>query len=258
MNKTEFQVILGSMFGDGFVLKKDATHYQYFEKHCIKQVKYLRWKYDLLRRFHPRFYSYDDECRLETRSSVEFDFFRKKFYPKGVRHKIISYDMLKLLTPLGLAIWYMDDGCYTYRYKMVFLYSRTDNKRYQIIMKKYFENELNIYPTISKNHDGFCIGFSGNERDKFLRLIEKYVHPIFDYKLGYLRDSNSARVVAEDKKVSDYYKEYRKMNLKSISLKRKEYYRKNRSKIKSRVRKYYAKNREKILLKYKEQKIKEI
>ena len=35
----------------------------------------------------------------------------------GDGKKLLSEDYLKALTPLALAIWYMDDGCFTVRSK---------------------------------------------------------------------------------------------------------------------------------------------
>ncbi len=37
------------------------------------------------------------------------------YFGDGKKH--LSWDYLKQLTPLALAVWYMDDGCFTLRSK---------------------------------------------------------------------------------------------------------------------------------------------
>ncbi len=88
--------------------------------HGAKQVDYLDWKTSLLgniaqspRGPTPRVPPSSTSRRWP--SSAEL---RQVVY-MGDGKKHLTWDYLKALTPLALAIWYMDDGCFTVRSKGV-------------------------------------------------------------------------------------------------------------------------------------------
>lgn len=110
LSEFQQQLILGCVLGDGYMRKKTNAHLQI--THSIKQKEYVDWKYKILKDFtstSPKAYKGNANrigYRFFTRSLPEFTFFHDKFYLNKV--KIVPSDMK--LTPISLAVWYMDDG----------------------------------------------------------------------------------------------------------------------------------------------------
>ena len=87
--------------------------------HGAKQAAYLGWKTSLLGNIpHTR--------TVNTKGAVFADFTplpelgelrEAVYFGDGKKH--LSWDYLKSLTPLALAVWYMDDGGFTLRSKGV-------------------------------------------------------------------------------------------------------------------------------------------
>ena len=113
------QVVLGSLMGDGNlspnVRGRSGTRFRL--GHGAKQAAYLDWKVSLLGNI---------ECSrtVNAKGAVFADFtplpelaelHDAVYFGDGKKH--LSWDYLKALTPLALAIWYMDDGSFTLRSK---------------------------------------------------------------------------------------------------------------------------------------------
>jgi recombination protein RecA len=85
--------------------------------HGASQAAYLDWKVDLLGNI-------ESSRRTDKRGAVFADFTslpelaelgRSVYLGDGKKH--LSWDYLKALTPLALAVWFMDDGSFTVRSK---------------------------------------------------------------------------------------------------------------------------------------------
>ena len=87
--------------------------------HGAKQAAYLDWKVSLLANI--------PHCRTANAKGAVFADFtplpelaelrEAVYFGDGKKH--LSWEYLKSLTPLALAVWYMDDGCFTVRSKGV-------------------------------------------------------------------------------------------------------------------------------------------
>ncbi|MBL6274748.1 recombinase RecA [Micromonospora fiedleri] len=121
LSEQQWQVVLGSLMGDGALSpnRHDRNGVRFRLGHGEQQVDYLDWKVSLLGNIsHSR--------RTDTRGAAFVDFtplpelaeLRRAVY-LGDGKKHLSWDYLKALNPLALAVWYMDDGCFTLRSKGV-------------------------------------------------------------------------------------------------------------------------------------------
>ena len=118
-SETDFQslrdLIFYMLLGDGHITKYDPVRNSCMELcHSIKQKEYLFWKVSLLNDFGIKtgvpYYRKDKfECRIRTERNPIFGILRKRCYDENGK-KYLSKRMLKDLTPLGLSIWFMDDG----------------------------------------------------------------------------------------------------------------------------------------------------
>ncbi len=119
LSDQQWQVVLGSLMGDGNLSpnRSGRSGVRFRLGHGANQAAYLEWKVQLLGNIaHSR--------RTDARGAVFADFtplpeleeLRAAVYLGGGK-KHLNSDYLKALTPLALAVWYMDDGSFTVRSK---------------------------------------------------------------------------------------------------------------------------------------------
>jgi hypothetical protein len=118
--KERSSAIIAMLLGDGSLWKHPtSSKYCLSIAHSAKQEELIQMKQSILQSIfhHPlRIYKETAKCkgkeypslRIRTRGHRLFNVLRKKIYINGKR--TVTRDMLDRLTPLGLAIWYMDDG----------------------------------------------------------------------------------------------------------------------------------------------------
>jgi recombination protein RecA len=108
--------------------------------------------------------------------------------------KVFSDDYLKQLTPLSLAIWYMDDGGFTLRAKGLQARTRDGSGRSDICVEAmepgtrvrlatYLKDLWGITPTLISRGGNATFVFAKDETAKLHALIAPFVHPSMDYKL---------------------------------------------------------------------------
>jgi len=103
----QFQVILGSLLGDGRLVGLPRQR-RLRIAHRVERREYVMWKYDRLGPFPatpPRACG-DDLIGFETASHPIFDDLARLFANRFARHDLIE----RLLRPLGLAVWLCDVG----------------------------------------------------------------------------------------------------------------------------------------------------
>jgi recombination protein RecA len=122
LSDQQWQVVLGGLMGDGALSPSriaGSLGTRFRMGHGAKQVEYLDWKASLLGNI--------EQCRTDSAQGAGFvdctplpELARARdvvYFGDGKKH--LTDDYLKALTPLALAIWYMDDGCFTLRSKGV-------------------------------------------------------------------------------------------------------------------------------------------
>ncbi|WUI04915.1 intein-containing recombinase RecA [Micromonospora sp. NBC_00421] len=121
LSEQQWQVVLGSLMGDGALSpnRADRSGVRFRLGHGAAQVDYLDWKASLLGNItHSRRTDDRGAAFVDFTPLPELDELRRAVY-LGDGRKHLSWDYLKALTPLALAVWYMDDGCFTVRSKGV-------------------------------------------------------------------------------------------------------------------------------------------
>lgn len=107
------QVLLGSFLGDA-TLQRTRNHNVIFrEFHCFKQKNYLLWKANILSEFFGKFnvYIYSKRKQIQIRFGANpyLNKWYELLYPTNKKRKI-DKKLIEELKPLGLAVWFMDDG----------------------------------------------------------------------------------------------------------------------------------------------------
>src|SRR5204863_2185120 len=103
----QFQVILGSLLGDGQLVGLPRQR-RLRIAHRVERYAYVMWKYDRLGPFAAGAPAAreGDLVGFETASHPIFDDLSRLFANRFSRHDLIE----RLLRPLGLAVWLADVG----------------------------------------------------------------------------------------------------------------------------------------------------
>ncbi|MGH8998764.1 MAG: recombinase RecA, partial [Acidimicrobiia bacterium] len=190
----QWEVVLGGLMGDGALSVSSTGHGARFRwGHGAKQVAYGDWKASL--------FSNLTVCRTtNTQGAVFHDVtpltelreLRDAVYVGG--RKVLSEDYLKRLTPLSLAIWYMDDGSFATRAKGVQDRTRDGSGRSEIRVEaiepgsqerllRYLDDTWGLRPKVVRRAGYPVFQFPKAETAKLHALIAPFVHPSMDYKL---------------------------------------------------------------------------
>ena len=186
------QIIIGKLLGDGHLETANNKTFRLKIEHSIKQKDYVDWLHKQLKNLATsppkiKLQKVNDKIYkkywFNTNYSSSFRFYYQQFYLDKKKNvpKIIN----KWLTPLTLAVWYMDDGSIKskhYRAKIINTqaFDRLGLKRLQQALKQNFS----IKTKLRKQKEGWQIYILATEIDKFNQTIKKYILPSFKYKLG--------------------------------------------------------------------------
>lgn len=214
--------IYGALLGDASLSRpKGNANSNLTLTHSPKQKKYLEFKKELFSQIHPlefKFKKIDFYNKKSAKNYTTFYYYtnytqyltklRHKFYPNGT--KIVTPDILKKLTPLGLAIWWMDDGS-------LVIYERKDRNsinRYatlatcsfsleeHLIIIDYFKNTWNIIPKLVKrrnsNKEYYVLMFPMKQFTKFVDIIKPHIIPSMYYKIDFKYVNQNLNVNAEN------------------------------------------------------------
>lgn len=96
--------------------------------------------------------------------------------------KNVCYEDVKNLGPLGLAIWYMDDGYKNKPYGGCTLCTNCFNTNSLEILKEVLQNNFNIYAT--SNQSSGVLYIPSSEFPKFKKIVEPYIVPCLNYKVS--------------------------------------------------------------------------
>ena len=188
--------------------------------------------------------------KLNTNCSPILTFLHNLTYiksnkPKRRWEKIVNPILLEQLNPLGIAIWYCDDGTYCVRDKSCALMTQGFSYEENLMIKEYFLKKWKVKAIVQKdyrkshNKSYYKLVFHKEEAFKFLTLIKDFIPESMIYKLGHLSDKNRGLMHNEDERYKAisrrWYHDnheralkrvarYRESNRNLINAKRVEYY----------------------------------
>ncbi|OGZ72455.1 MAG: recombinase RecA [Candidatus Staskawiczbacteria bacterium RIFCSPLOWO2_01_FULL_37_25b] len=185
----QYEVIRGSIMGDGNLsntIHKKSLGIRFRMGHCLKQEEYLKWKMNLLKNISGSFSRTKDSVNFDLTPLAELYPFKRAIYK--YKYKFFSADFISSLTPLSLAVWYMDDGSLDIRDKnktkgRINIVVQRMSPISRIYLKKMFKDRYDIKVRLRRqgNLPVFC--FDQENTNKFLNLIKRFIHPSMEYKL---------------------------------------------------------------------------
>lgn len=166
-------------------------------RHCLAQKEYAEWKRQLLNKngvkTTPLY-----EVSNNGYGAVEFRTKTYKFIKSWRRFiyrpckKIADKRVMKMLTPLGLSIWYMDDGGISQKKENgvitandLMLNTALSKEENQVLIDA-FLNCFDIKFTQCKNRGKYRLRCGTKEARKFIEIVKPYVNQVncMKYKLN--------------------------------------------------------------------------
>ncbi|NEO33127.1 MAG: DNA endonuclease [Symploca sp. SIO3C6] len=164
-------------------------------KHPGKQEEYILFKKGLLEQITRKPVSIGrsptkkgyDLLRIEPKLVPLTRVLVKKLYKAG--SKTITRKFLNLLTPQGIAIWFMDDGSKSFKkrdgkvHALNLCLNTNIPKPENEIVVAYFQQVWGFKWGLSKGKDSYRLRMGTKEGRKFLAFISPYIHESMLYKV---------------------------------------------------------------------------
>jgi recombination protein RecA len=196
LSDVQWQIVLGGLMGDGALSSSRSGNGARFRwGHGAKQVAYGDWKASMFANVDvSRSMNSDGAVFHDMQPLTELAELREAVYIGG--KKVLSDDYLKRLSPLSLAVWYMDDGSFTVRSKGLQQRTVGGSGRAEICVEamsadtrdrlvRYLSDTWGIEAKLAARGKSAkaVLQFPTAETAKFQALIAPFVHPSMDYKL---------------------------------------------------------------------------
>ena len=199
-NKESRNLIIGMLLGDGTI----SNNYVFKLSHGEKQKEYLEWKINLLNENGVKnngLKEYICTCGYNKGSKVYYSQLSIIPFIKLLRRVIYkpkkdyaNRKILNRLDSLGVAIWYMDDGCINIRKtkdKIHGFYIRIStclSKEQNQIIIDYFKEVWDIsFYQFKEGKETYSLCCGTQEGVKFIEIIKKHIEscPSMLYKIQY-------------------------------------------------------------------------
>ena len=161
--------------------------------HSMKQKDYAVWKSELLKGLTDvrvtegvatvKGKEYE-KVRVLTKTHPLYTHLWKRFYHNG--RKTIDHFLMNCLTPLGLAIWYMDDGHLKNHedYLTPMLETNCFNVAEHEIMTKALADKFHLeFRANHLNAKYLMLRLRRKDREQFFAIIKEHILPSMEYKI---------------------------------------------------------------------------
>ena len=192
----QWEVVLGGLMGDGALSPTRSGHGARFRfGHGEKQAEYADWKASLFANLTvSRSSNAKGAVFHDLQPLPELAELRQAVYVDS--RKMLSDDYLKALTPLSLAVWYMDDGSFQNRSKELQDRTKDGSGRSEICvqafeptsrvrLQRYLADTwgINAKLALRGTRQMAFLTFPKDETAKLHALIAPFVHPSMEHKL---------------------------------------------------------------------------
>ena len=185
----QMEILAGGLLGDAYISKRGAIQIE----QGANQKEYLFWKHKELKSIVSGKISRVFRKKKSGATFSSYRFFSKQYfrpwrqvmYRSG--RKIIPASVLELITPLSLAVWYMDDGSKKNNYSVIIStdgFSKDSLKKLRtMLQEKWSINTRVVFKTTAgKKYGRLTIG--SYDLVRFFELIRPYIIPSMKYKIS--------------------------------------------------------------------------
>lgn len=183
LTNIEREVIIGCVLGDG-TLSEAGKNYRLRIEHQSSHRAYVDWKYQYLSRLcinAPKYVKQHNSYRFGTIGHPEITQLREEIYEADGK-KTVPESIIKKITPLSIAVWFMDDG-YKIHHTVgvaVHCFKMEDIVRLQKML-----NNMEICTRIQQDGQGLRLYVKTSSYLIFEKLVKPYMVkvPCMAYKL---------------------------------------------------------------------------
>ena len=185
------EIIVGLVLGDGHLeTQNDGKTYKLKVEHSIHQKEYLDWLYEKFRewvRMPPKVKFKNDKpfsYHFSTYSHELLRFYGQQFY--NHKKKVIPENIEELITPLSIAIWFMDDGSWKSKKHNTYIIHTLGFKRGELErIQKVFAEKFGIETSLHKQKQKYLrLYILSKSAQTFRNVVSPYIIPSLKYKLG--------------------------------------------------------------------------
>jgi hypothetical protein len=190
LSKSQREILIGSLLGDAHLEKQSTKIARLKIEHAIAQKDYVMWKYSQwkdwvltppqIKQKSNRNGSISTNIWFNTISHEELNRFWEMFYDG--KRKIVPANLI--LTPLVLAVWFMDDGSRKSREcRGLYLNTQSYWSVEVDMLRQFLLRDFGLYTTLRQQSDGLQIYIPASETPKFTRIVSPFVVASMAYKL---------------------------------------------------------------------------
>jgi recombination protein RecA len=190
----QWEVMLGGLMGDGALSPtRSGTGARFRFGHGSRQVEYGDWKASLFSNVHVSRSSDDAGATFwDVQPLAELAELGRAVHFGG--KKVLSWDYLKRLTPLSLAVWYMDGAHFAARSTGSQAPTAGGRGRVEICVEaleatsrarlvEHLGDTWGVSGRLVEGAGKAVLQFPASETAKLQALVAPYVHPSMDHKL---------------------------------------------------------------------------
>lgn len=192
LNKLQREILVGLMLGDGHLeTQNNGRTYRLKVEQSANKSEYVNWLYKNFQDFVLNKPKIKQKIRnkiatkniwFTTLSHGSFRFYAQQFYFNG--KKVVPKMIGKLLTPLGIAVWFMDDGSIKSKFhRAKILNTQCFTKKEVLLLMKVLKDKFKVNTKLREQKDGYQIYILSESMVKFKKLIDGYIIDDMRYKL---------------------------------------------------------------------------
>lgn len=192
LNKIQREILVGLMLGNGHLETQNrGKTFRLKVEQSANKAEYVNWLYENFENFVLNKPKIKDKQRngvvtrsiwFTTLSLGSFRFYAQQFYANG--KKVIPKIIGKLLTPVALAVWFMDDVSIKSKFhKAKIINTQCFTKKEVSLLIKILKDKFEINTKLREQKDGYQIYILSESIDKFKKIVRKYIIDSMKYKL---------------------------------------------------------------------------
>lgn len=210
LTNEQMGLLVGSLMGDGCIsVVNRGKCANWVISHSDKQLDYLLYTKELLEKSglpvtcpsiqHKGKYTMYSICVCLGTFGLTL---RHLFYPNG--KKTVTRHLLNYLTPVGIALWYQDDGSRRFIKRNGKIQGReikiatcgfTEDEH--IIMQNYFNTVWDVAWRVNRDKKYYMLVTAATNANKFINIIKPFVCESLSYKIDLMYKRQPIQVISE-------------------------------------------------------------
>jgi len=189
------EILIGLILGDGHLETQNRGRtYRLKIEQSIQHEKYVNWLYKNFKEwvltpprrkinYDKRFSKSTVSLYFNTISHASFRFYAQQFYKN--RKKVVPKQICRWLTPLSLAVWFMDDGSVkSNRHRSKIINTQSFTKKEVGLLSVCLEKKFGIKSNLRRQKGkDWQIYLLSETVGKFYQLVKTYILPCMRYRL---------------------------------------------------------------------------